>query len=69
MKGTLRYLVTETIKRHDSNKFLFILNPMDTTAREDNPEEVVAAWHRALADSGLVTGRFYTIFSPDVSVP
>jgi hypothetical protein len=42
---------------------------MDTTAREDNPEEVVAAWHRALAESGLVTGRFYTIFSPDVSVP
>jgi GTPase SAR1 family protein len=69
MKDTLRYLVTETIKRHDSNKFLFILNQMDTTAREDNPEEVVAAWHRALAESGLVTGRFYTIFSPDVSVP
>lgn len=69
MKDTLRYLVTDTIKRHDSNKFLFILNQMDTTAREDNPEEVVAAWHRALAESGLITGRFYTIFSPDVSVP
>jgi GTPase SAR1 family protein len=69
MKDTLRYLVSETIKRYDSNKFLYILNQMDTTAREDNPEEVVAAWHRALAESGLVTGRFYTIFSPDVSIP
>jgi len=69
MRDTLRYLVAETINRFDSNKFLYILNQMDSTAREDNPEEVVAAWHRALAESGLIAGRFYTIYSPEVSIP
>ncbi len=69
MRDTLRYLVADTIKRPDSDKFLYILNQMDTTAREDNPEEVVAAWQRALAEHGLTAGRFYTIYSPEVSVP
>jgi hypothetical protein len=69
MRDTLRYLVADTIKRSDSDKFLYILNQMDTTAREDNPEEVVAAWQRALAEHGLTAGRFYTIYSPEVSVP
>ncbi|MGB1109133.1 MAG: dynamin family protein, partial [Gammaproteobacteria bacterium] len=40
MQDTLQHLVGNTVKRHDSNKFLYILNQLDTTAREDNPEEV-----------------------------
>lgn len=69
MRDTLDHLVSETIKRPDAGKFLYILNQLDTTAREDNPEEVVAAWQRALGERGLTAGRFYTIYSPDASVP
>ncbi|OOY91625.1 dynamin family protein [Solemya velum gill symbiont] len=42
---------------------------IDTAAREDNPEEVIAAWQRALGERGLTAGRFYTIYSPDAAVP
>ncbi|MEN8261613.1 MAG: dynamin family protein [Pseudomonadota bacterium] len=69
MRDTLKHLVKETIHRHDSNKFMFILNQMDATAREDNPEDVVSAWQRALAEHGLTAGRFFTIYSKDASVP
>lgn len=69
MHDTLQHLVTETINRSDSNKFLFILNQIDVTAREDNPEEVVAAWQRSLAQAGLTAGRFYRIYDADVAVP
>jgi len=69
MQDTLVHLVANTIHRTDSNKFLYILNQIDTTAREDNPEEVFGAWQRAIAQKGLTAGRFYTIYSPDVSVP
>lgn len=69
MKDTLDHLVTNTISRPDSGKFLYILNQIDATAREDNPEEVVAAWQRAMGDRGLTAGRFYTIYSPDQSLP
>jgi hypothetical protein len=48
---------------------LYILNQLDTTAREDNPEEVVAAWQRALAQKGLTAGRFYGIYNPHAAVP
>ncbi|MCK5877489.1 MAG: dynamin family protein [Candidatus Marithrix sp.] len=68
MRDTLEHLVSKNLDRSDSNKFLYILNQMDITAQEDNPEEVVAAWMRALAQTGLVTGRFYRIFNPDVSL-
>ncbi len=68
MRDTLEHLVAKTIDRSDSNKFLYILNQMDSTAKDDNPEEVVAAWTRALAQTGLVTGRFYHIFNPDECV-
>ncbi len=68
MRDTLEHLVSKNLDRPDSNKFLYILNQMDITAQEDNPEEVVAAWLRALAQTGLVTGRFYRTFNPDVSV-
>ncbi|MEW7975974.1 MAG: dynamin family protein [Candidatus Sedimenticola endophacoides] len=69
MGDTLDHLVSNTINRPDAGKFLYILNQLDTTAREDNPEEVVAAWQRALGERGLTAGRFYTIYNPDASVP
>lgn len=68
MRDTLDHLVSATIKRPDSGKFLYILNQLDTTAREDNPEDVVAAWQRALGERGLTAGRFYTIYSPVAAV-
>ena len=69
MRDTLNHLVADTIRRSDSGKFLYILNQIDTTAREDNPEEVVAAWQRALASCGLTAGRFYRIYNEDAAAP
>ncbi|SDH41404.1 dynamin family protein [Nitrosomonas sp. Nm132] len=69
MKDTLEYLVAGTINRADSNKFLYILNQMDVTAKEDNPEEVVSAWQRSLAQAGLLAGKFYRIYNPDAASP
>jgi hypothetical protein len=69
MQDTLERLVAGTVGRPDATKFLYILNQIDTAAREDNPEEVIAAWQRALAQKGLTSGRFYTIYSREVAVP
>ncbi len=69
MHDTLDHLVGDTIRRNDSEKFLYILNQIDTAAGEDNPEAVVAAWQRALAQKGLTAGRFYAIYNEEVSVP
>lgn len=69
MADTLTHLVGATIGRADCTKFLYILNQIDTTAREDNPEEIVGAWQRALAQGGLKAGNFFTIYSPDAAVP
>ena len=69
MQDTLRHLVGNTIHRPDSNKFLYILNQIDNAAREDNPEDVFAAWQRALAQAGLTAGRFYSIYNPDAALP
>ncbi|MBK1647091.1 dynamin family protein [Rhabdochromatium marinum] len=69
MRDTLKHLVANTMARTDSSKFLYILNQMDSAAREDNPEDVVAAWLRALGEVGLTTGRFYTIYSREASSP
>ena len=69
MHDTLDHLVGNTINRSDSEKFLYILNQIDTAAQEDNPEAVVAAWQRALAAKGLTAGRFYSIYNMDVAVP
>ncbi|HHB93235.1 MAG TPA: dynamin family protein [Thioploca sp.] len=68
MRDTLEHLVAKTIDRNDSDKFLYILNQIDITAQEDNPEEVIAAWTRALAQTGLVSGRFYHTFNPDMCI-
>src|SRR5690606_4898962 len=69
MRDTLDYLVAWTLRRPDFNKFLHILNQIDNAAREDNPEEVFAAWQRALAQKGLTAGRFYRIYDPESAVP
>ena len=69
MQDTLDHLVGNTINRSDSEKFLYILNQIDTAAQEDNPEAVVAAWQRALAAKGLTAGRFYSIYNSDLAVP
>lgn len=69
MRDTLDYLVSANINRADANKFLYILNQMDVTAKEDNPEEVVSAWQRSLAEVGLIAGRFFRIYNPDSAVP
>ncbi len=69
MQDTLQHLVAETIHRTDSNKFLYVLNQMDHTARENNPEDIVGSWQRALAQKGLTAGRFYCIYSPQAAVP
>jgi len=67
MRDTLKHLVIDTINRPDAGKFLFILNQLDTAAREDNPEDVVASWLRALGEVGLTAGRFYTIYNPEAA--
>jgi hypothetical protein len=69
MRDTLEHLVAGTLKRADFNKFLYILNQVDNAAREDNPEEVFAAWQRALAQKGLTAGRFYQIYDPASAAP
>ncbi|HFD80395.1 MAG TPA: dynamin family protein [Gammaproteobacteria bacterium] len=69
MSDTLAHLVRATKDRTDSSKFLYVLNQIDTTAREDNPEEVVGAWQRAVAREGLTAGRFYCIYDPEAAVP
>jgi hypothetical protein len=61
--------VSQTIVRPDSNKFLYILNQIDATAKEDNPEDVVASWQRALAQAGLTAGRFYRIYDKEAAIP
>lgn len=68
MRDTLEYLVKTTIDRYDSEKFLYILNQIDVTAREDGLAEVVAAWKSALAEKGLNVTQFYTIFSPNIQL-
>ena len=68
MQDTLQHLVAETIHRADSSKFLYILNQMDHAARENNPEDIVGSWQRALAQKGLTAGRFYCIYSPSAAV-
>ena len=63
MRDTLTHLVGTTINHRDANKVLYILNQIDTTSREDNLEEVIASWQRALAREGLVSGNFFAIYS------
>ncbi len=69
MHDTLEHLVKGTLRRNDANKFIFILNQIDTTAKDDNLEDVVAAWQKAIAQTGMTAGTFYCLFSDRVAVP
>jgi GTPase SAR1 family protein len=69
MQDTLEHLVRGAQRRNDSGKFLFILNQIDTSARDDNLEQIVSAWQKALIQTGLVSGRFYVMFNKDLAVP
>ncbi|UCE52188.1 MAG: dynamin family protein [Desulfobacterales bacterium] len=69
MRDTLEHLVSRTINRRDSNKFIYVLNQIDSTALEDNTEEVFASWQRALAQYGLTAGSCYAVYMPEVAVP
>ncbi len=69
MRDTLEHLVATTIGHRDANKVLYILNQIDTTAKEDNLEEVIGSWQRALSQEGLISGNFYGIYNEDAAMP
>ncbi|WP_020395430.1 dynamin family protein [Thiolinea disciformis] len=69
MQDTLEHLVRGAQRRNDSSKFLFILNQIDTSAREDNLEDIVASWQKALIQYGLSAGSFFVLFNDKVAVP
>ncbi len=69
MRDTLEHLVGTTINHRDANKVLYILNQIDTTAKEDNLEDVIGSWQRALSQEGLVSGNFYGIYNEGAAQP
>ena len=69
MQDTLEHLVKRTVERADTSKFFYVLNQIDTAAREDNPEEVFGAWQRSIAQAGLASGKFFTIYNEEASIP
>jgi len=69
MRDTLEHLVATTIGHRDANKVLYILNQIDTTAKEDNLEDVISSWQRALSQEGLISGNFYGIYNEDAAIP
>jgi len=69
MQDTLKHLVEGSQRRNDSSKFLFILNQIDSSAKDDNMEDIVGAWQKSLVQSGLNAGRFYVIFNKDLATP
>lgn len=69
MQDTLEHLVKGAQRRNDNNKFLFILNQIDTAAREDNLEDIVSSWQKALAQAGLASGNFYVIYNERLAQP
>lgn len=62
MRETLTHLVGSIRQRHDVDKFMFVLNQIDATAKEDNLDEVVAAWQRAIAQAGMGGRPFYCLY-------
>ena len=69
MQDTLQHLVKRTVERADTSKFFYVLNQIDTAAREDNPEEVFGAWQRSIAQAGLASGKFFTIYNEEAATP
>ena len=68
MRDTLKHLVATTLAHKDANKVLYILNQIDTTAKEDNLEDVIGSWQRALAQEGLISGNFFGIYNEDAAI-
>jgi ribosome biogenesis GTPase A len=69
MQDTLEHLVKGAQRRNDSSKFLFVLNQIDTSAREDNLEDIVSSWQKSLVQNGLSAGSFYILFNEKLAVP
>ncbi len=69
MRDTLKHLVAEVVGKTDLEKFVYILNQIDTSARENNLEDIVAAWRGSLSQQGLTAGRFYISYNPDAAQP
>jgi GTPase SAR1 family protein len=67
MRDTLNHLVEIAKSRADDDKVLYILNQIDTCAKEDNLEEIIGAWQRALSQKGIVSGKFYAIYNQDLA--
>lgn len=69
MRDTLKHLVTEVVGKADLEKFVYVLNQIDTSARENNLEDIVAAWRGSLTQNGLSAGRFYISYNKDAAQP
>ncbi len=69
MQDTLEHLVKGAQRRNDSSKFLFVLNQIDTSAREDNLEDIVSSWQKALVQNGVSSGSFHILFNDKLAVP
>ncbi|PID50112.1 MAG: dynamin family protein [Proteobacteria bacterium] len=69
MHDTLEHLVKGAQRRSDTSKFLFVLNQVDTSAREDNLEDIVASWQKALVQQGLSAGSFFIMFNEKLAQP
>ena len=67
MRDTLDHLVGTAMQHRDANKILYILNQIDTTAKEDNLEDVIGAWQRAMSQKGLMSGNFYAIYNEEAA--
>jgi len=63
MRDTLEHLVGTAVRHNDADKILYILNQIDTTSKEDNLEDVIGSWQRALASQGLVAGNTFAIYN------
>jgi len=69
MRDTLEHLVEKTVSHRDRDKILYVLNQIDTTAKEDNLEDVIGAWQRALSQKGLISGNLFAIYSQKAMNP
>ncbi len=69
MQDTLKHLVEEHVDSMDSEKFIYILNQIDTSAADNNLEDIVASWRSSLAQKGLSAGKFYVYFNDEIAVP
>ncbi|MEZ5479897.1 MAG: hypothetical protein R3E95_21180 [Thiolinea sp.] len=69
MQDTLEHLVKGAQRRNDSSKFMFVLNQIDTSAREDNLEDIVSSWQKALVQNGMAAGSFHILFNDKLAVP